>query len=88
VREKGVNSQWKLTVNISSTTSKEKEKKSFKVSWWVILVDITWRIGVLPIMCKLSQHLGVKKWSKIMRKRGRRTKLRSHRIHIGKKATK
>jgi hypothetical protein len=47
---------WKLTVNKSSTTSKEKEKKSFKVNWWVILVDITWRIEVLPIMSKLSQH--------------------------------
>jgi hypothetical protein len=54
VREKGANSQWKLIVNKSSTTSKEKE--SFKVSWWLILVDIMWSIGVLPIMSKLSQH--------------------------------
>jgi len=62
--KKRANSQWKLAVNKSSTTSKEKENKSFKVSWWLILVDITWRIGVLPIMSNLSQHWGVKKWYK------------------------
>jgi hypothetical protein len=52
---KEVNFQWKLIVNKSSTILKEKEK-SFKVSWWLILMDITWRIGVLPIMRKVSPH--------------------------------
>jgi hypothetical protein len=38
-----------------STTSIEK-KKSFKVNWWLILMDTTWWMRAFLIMSKPSPH--------------------------------
>jgi hypothetical protein len=61
------------------------KKKSVEVSWWPVLMDTSWRMSAFTIMSKLSSHLGLKKWLKIKRKRGRRSKLRFHMNHIGKR---
>jgi hypothetical protein len=78
----------KLTLNKSSTTSIEKKKKSFKVSRYPILMDTTWEMRVLLIMSKLSPHRRIEKWSKLMWKIGRRSKLRPQKLYFGQMARK
>ena len=71
--------------HLPSIALNNTKKKSVKVSRWSILMDTIWRLSALTIISKLSSHLRLKKWLKIKRNRGRRSKLRFHRNYIRKR---